>query len=116
MSASRPLSIILNWGRLLINGDSPLDVIDTVDASPVSLAGVIMSGAGASRNGFADSHNSHLDPASGFTEADGRACGARLGESSTPVFIGMKCSPAAAEGSLAVDEVLEAEAALLNSL
>ena len=107
---------MLNWGRLLINGDRPLDIVDTVAKSGVPLAGVILSGAGATENGFTDSHNSHLDPQSGFSATDARECGAALEAHSEGAFIGMKCSTAKAGGSLAVDEVLAAEADLLNSL
>ena len=110
------LSVMLNWGRLLINGDPPLEVIDTVAQSEVPLGGVIMSGAGATENGFADSHNSHLDPKSGFTETDGRECAAALAASSESAFLGMKCSTATPDGALEVEEVLAAEADLLNSV
>jgi len=115
-SPGRPLSVLLNWGRLLINGDRPLDIVNNVAKSDVPLAGVILSGAGATENGFTDSHNSHLDPQSGFSTTDAEECAALLKTLPEPAFIGMKCSTAKAGGSLAVDEVLAAEADLLNSL
>jgi len=60
-----PISLMVNWGRLLINGDSPLVALDQILVSEVPLAGVILSGAGASADGYRDSHNSHLDPDTG---------------------------------------------------
>jgi hypothetical protein len=108
------IALMLNWGRLLINGDRPLDVLNTVLGSDVPLAGVILSGAGASPEGFRDSHNSHLDPASGFTAADAETCAAALRASSQPVFLGMKCSRAAATGELSGEQVLTAQAELLR--
>ena len=73
-SADKPVGLIINWGRLLINGDKPLVNIGQILDSQVPLAGVILSGAGATPHGFADSHNSHLDPASGFSAEDAQAC------------------------------------------
>ena len=111
-----PISVVINWGRLLINGDRPLEVVEEVLASPVPLAGVILSGAAATPDGFADGHNSHLDPASGFTLADGEACAGRLSRSSESCFLGMKCSLKTGPGERAfgVAEVLQAEAEFLN--
>ena len=111
-----PVSAVINWGRLLINGDRPLDVVEEVLASPVPLAGVILSGAAATPDGFADGHNSHLDPASGFTLADGEACAERLTRSAEPAFLGMKCSAKTGPGVPGFDaaEVLQAEADFLN--
>ena len=115
-SGTRPTSVMLNWGRMLINGDQPLQVVDQVETSDAPLAGVIMSGAGSTPDGFADSHNSHLDPDSGFTAADGKACAAALQSSGDSVFLGMKCSVATTGDALSVEEVLAAEAELLNSI
>ena len=111
-----PVSAVINWGRLLINGDRPLDVVEEVLASPVPLAGVILSGAAATPEGFADGHNSHLDPGSGFTLADGEACAERLSRASEPAFLGMKCSlkTGPGEGGFGVAEVLQSQAEFLN--
>ena len=109
-----PIALTVNWGRLLINGDEPLAGVEQILESEVGLAGVILSGAGASPDGFMDSHNSHLDPESGFTVEDFQACAGVLKASSDPVFIGMKCSVARGEETLPVEEVLKAQADLLN--
>lgn len=109
-----PISAVINWGRLLINGDRPLDVVEEVLASPVPLAGVILSGAAATPDGFADAHNSHLDPACGFSLADGEACAGRLSESPQPSFLGMKCSLKKGDGELEAAQVLQAQADFLN--
>lgn len=109
-----PVSLMLNWGRMLINGDRPLDVIDRVLSSGTPLCGVILSGAGASPNGFMDSHNSHLDPDSGFTADDARECAAVLTASSQSSFLGTKCSVKKGDGEVSVEEVLAAQAELLN--
>jgi len=109
-----PVSLMLNWGRMLINGDRPLDVIDKVLSSGTPLCGVILSGAGASPNGFMDSHNSHLDPESGFTADDARECAAALTASSQSSFLGMKCSVRKGDGEVSVEEVLAAQTELLN--
>ena len=115
-SGGPPISVVINWGRLLINGDRPLEVVEEVLASPVPLAGVILSGAAATPDGFADGHNSHLDPGSGFTLADGEACAERLGRSSESCFLGMKCSLKTGPGEpgFGVAEVLQAQAEFLN--
>ena len=115
-TGTRPVSVMLNWGRMLINGDKPLQVIDQVHKSEAPLAGVIMSGAGATPDGFADSHNSHLDPNSGFTADDGRACTAALQATSDSAFLGMKCSTKKGAETVSVEEVLTAQAELLNSV
>ena len=115
-SGARPTSVMLNWGRMLINGDQPLQIIDQVETSDAPFAGVMMSGAGSTPDGFADSHNSHLDPGSGFTAADGESCAAALQSSGDAVFLGMKCSVATTGDALSVEQVLAAEAELLNSL
>ena len=114
--SGRAVSLVTNWGRLLINGDEPLQAIGQILESEVPLGGVILSGAGASAEGFMDSHNSHLDPESGFTAADFKACAELLQASPEPVFIGMKCSVASAAGPLATEEVLTAQAQLLNQV
>ena len=111
-----PISLMVNWGRVLINGDSPLSCIHQILESEVSLTGVVLSGAGASANGFIDSHNSHLDPHSGFTAADAMACASALDTSSQPIFLGMKCSLARGSEQLSAEEVLTAQAELLNQV
>jgi len=114
--AGHSVSFVVNWGRMLINGDEPLSIISEILHSDVPLAGVIMSGAGATPDGFLDSHNSHLDPDSGFTADDASACAENLEDSPQPIFIGMKCSRATGEDELSVEEVLSAEASLLNEI
>lgn len=111
-----PISLVLNWGRLLINGDRPLDVVGQVLASPVPLGGVILSGANPTPDGFADAHNSHLDPGGGFTEEDGRACVEVLRTARGSTFIGMKCGVTSSTGELTPEQVLAAEAEFLNSV
>lgn len=111
-----PIPIVVNWGRVLIDGDDPLASIGEILASDVPLAGVIMSGAGASAQGFTDSHNSHLDPDSGFAEADAAACASTLASSPRSTFIGMKCSVAKGDGEVSVEEVLTAQANVLNDV
>ena len=114
--SGRPVSLVLNWGRLLINGDRPLEVVEQVLASPVPLGGVILSGANPTPDGFADAHNSHLDPGSGFTTADGRACAEALQAADDSCFIGMKCGVTSSAGELTPEQVLAAEAEFLNSV
>lgn len=109
-----PIPLLVNWGRLLINGDRPLDILDQILASAVPLAGVILSGAGASADGYRDSHNSHLDPDSGFSTADAEACAAALKSSPQSTFLGMKCSRAKGNGEIPIEEVLTAQSQLLN--
>jgi hypothetical protein len=112
-----PISLIANWGRLLINGsEQPLAGIEQILESEVPLAGVILSGAGASPDGFMDSHNSHLDPQSGFAEEDFQACAEVLESSPDPVFIGMKCSVASSGEPLSTAQVLTAQAELLGQV
>jgi hypothetical protein len=111
-----PISLMVNWGRLLINGDLPLSILDQILVSEVPLAGVILSGAGASEDGFRDSHNSHLDPDSGFTTADAEACATALKSSPQSTFLGMKCSRAKGDGEISIEEVLTAQAQLLNQI
>ena len=110
------IPLIVNWGRLLINGDSPLSSINQILESEVPLGGAILSGAGATEHGFADSHNSHLDPDSGFTAEDGFACAAVLKSSTQPIFFGMKCSPAKGSEQVSVEAVLTAQAELLSQV
>ena len=106
----RPISLVLNWGRLLINGDRPLEVVEQVLESRAPLGGVILSGANPTPDGFADAHNSHLDPGSGFTAADGRACAEALQAADDSCFIGMKCGVTSSAGELTPEQVLAAEA------
>jgi hypothetical protein len=113
-SEGHPISFVVNWGRVLINGDDPIAMIKEILGSNVPLAGVIMSGAGSTPNGFCDSHNSHLDPDSGFTIEDARACAGVLKDSPQPIFIGSKCSRKNGEGEVSVEEILSAQASLLN--
>ncbi|MDA1142475.1 MAG: DUF4862 family protein [Planctomycetota bacterium] len=113
-AGGHPLSFVVNWGRVLINGDDPISKIKEILGSDVPLAGVIMSGAGSSPNGYCDSHNSHLDPDSGFTLEDARACAGVLRDSSQPIFIGSKCSRKKGGGEVSVEEILSAQAGLLN--
>ena len=80
------------------------------------MGGVILSGASDTEDGFLDAHNSHLDPASGFTLEDGHRCATTVAESAGSAFIGMKCGVSIKEGTLSADEVLTAEAEFLNSL
>ena len=105
---------MVNWGRLLVNGDVPLPIIHQILESDVPLSGVILSGAGPSADGFMDSHNSHLDPQSGFTEKDAMSCAAVLASSSQPIFLGTKCSTAKGDQELSVETVLTAQVELLN--
>jgi hypothetical protein len=109
-----PISFVVNWGRLLINSDEPISMIKEILGSEVPLAGVIMSGAGSTPNGFCDSHNSHLDPDSGFTPDHANACAGVLRDSPQPIFIGSKCSRKKGEAEVSVEEILSAQAALLN--
>ncbi|MFL2541773.1 MAG: DUF4862 family protein [Candidatus Latescibacterota bacterium] len=111
----RPVHLEVNWGRLLVNGDEPLSRLEHLLAVGVPLAGVILSGAGASPDGFMDSHNSHLDPDSGFIAADAAACARVLADSEQSCFIGMKCS-AKAPQELPVAMVLSAQMELLNEI
>jgi hypothetical protein len=113
LGADSPVALMVNWGRLLINRTPPLEGIQRILDSEVPLSGVILSGAGPSPHGFTDSHNSHLDPESGFTEADGMACAAALKTSPDPIFLGMKCSRNREGDLFSIEEVLTAEADLL---
>ena len=111
-----PIPLVVNWGRLLVNGDNPLTEINQILESVAPLAGVILSGAGASPEGFRDAHNSHLDPDSGFGMSDAEACASVLKESSQSIFLGMKCSRAKGSGEVSVEEVLQAQAALMGQV
>ena len=111
-----PIGFMVNWGRLLVNGDAPLSSIHQILESEVPLSGAILSGAGPSADGFMDSHNSHLDPQSGFTEADAMSCAAVLASNPQPIFFGMKCSTAKGDEQLSVETVLTAQAKLLNQV
>ena len=111
----QPVSVVLTWGRLLVNGDEPHVVLGEVLDSPVPLGGVILSGAGNTPDGFADSHNTHLDPDSGCTLDDARRCAETVGAGADASFIGMKGSTNSA-AALTAEEVLVAEAEFLNSV
>ncbi len=111
-----PIPLVVNWGRLLVNGDNPLAEINQILESEAPLAGVILSGAGASPEGFRDAHNSHLDPDSGFGMSDAEACASVLKESSQSIFLGMKCSRAKGDGEVSVEEVLQAQAGLMGQV
>ena len=113
-ASGNPIALMVNWGRLLVNGDVPLTTLNQILKSDVPLSGVILSGAGPSADGFMDSHNSHLDPQSGFTEEDALSCAAVLASSSQPIFLGTKCSTAKGDQELSVETVLTAQAELLN--
>jgi hypothetical protein len=112
--SGQPIALMVNWGRLLVNGDVPLSKVHQILASEVPLSGVILSGAGPSADGFTDSHNSHLDPQSGFTLEDAMSCASVLASSSQPIFLGTKCSTARGDDELPVETVLNAQAELLN--
>jgi hypothetical protein len=112
----RDVSMVANLGRFIVNGDDPIKALEKLLAAEVPFEGVIMSGAGASKNGFIDSHNSHLDPGCKFTAADGQRCADLLNASSQKSFIGTKCSVATGKGEIATAEVLGAQAELLNSI
>ena len=115
ISSGSPIQIEINWGRLLVNGDEPLPQIERLLGEAVPLAGVILSGAGASPDGYLDSHNSHLDPNSGFSAADGVACARLLADSAQTCFIGMKCSVKAPD-ALSAEMVLKAQVELLDQM
>ena len=74
------------------------------------------SGAGSSAHGFMDSHNSHLDPDSGFTADDFRSCAARLEASPQAVFLGMKCSAKKGDDEVTAQEALSAQTDLLRAV
>ncbi len=113
-TSGHPIALMVNWGRLLVNGDAPLPIIHQILESDVPLSGVILSGAGPSADGFMDSHNSHLDPESGFTEEEALSCASVLTSSPDPMFLGTKCSTAKGDEELSVATVLNAQAELLN--
>jgi|GEM_PF-1218441 len=112
----RATGLMVNWGRLMIDGRSPLETLEQILAAGVPLTGVILSGAGSSPEGLRDSHNSHLDPQSGFTTEDARKCADLLRAAPQPIFLGMKCSRASSRGELDIEQVLSAQAELLNEL
>ena len=114
-ASSPPIGLMVNWGRLLVNGDAPLPILHQILESEVPLSGVILSGAGPSVDGFTDSHNSHLDPQSGFTEEDAMSCASVLASSTQTIFLGTKCSTAKGDEELPVETVLNAQAELLNA-
>ena len=114
--SGQPIALMVNWGRLLVNGDVPLSKVHQILASEVPLSGVILSGAGPSADGFTDSHNSHLDPQSGFTLEDAISCASVLASSPQPIFLGTKCSTAKGDEQLSVETVLTAQAGLLNQV
>ena len=110
------VSMVANLGRFIVNGDDPIDAVEMLLQADVPLEGVIMSGAGATEDGFTDSHNSHLDPECKFTAADGKRCADLLSSSSQKSFIGTKCSVATSKGEITTAEVLAAQAELLNTV
>ena len=112
------VGLMINWGRLLVDRVDPLTTVERALSADVPMVGVILSGARPTPKGLRDSHNSHLDPESGFTAEDAFACAAVLRGSSHPAFIGMKCSCAKGddEFGLTADQVLPAEAELLNRI
>lgn len=112
----RDVSMVANLGRFVVNGDDPIKALEKLLAAEVPFEGVIMSGAGVSKDGFTDSHNSHLDPECRFTAADGKRCADLLTASSQKSFIGTKCSVATSKGEITTAEVLGAQAELLNSI
>ena len=112
----RDVSMVANLGRFIVNGDDPIAAVETLLQADAPFEGVIMSGAGASADGFTDSHNSHLDPGCRFTAADGSRCADLLNASSQKSFIGTKCSVATSTGKITAAEVLAAQAELLNKL
>ena len=114
--SGQPIALMVNWGRLLVNGDVPLSGVNQILESEVPLSGVILSGAGPSTDGFTDSHNSHLDPQSGFTLEDAMSCASVLASSPQPIFLGTKCSTAKGDEQLSVETVLTAQAELLNQV
>lgn len=114
--ANPSVGLMVNWGRALVNGDVPLANLERILRSSVPLGGVILSGAGASPDGLRDSHNSHLDPQSGFTAEDARSCAQLLKSSTEPIFLGMKCSRANSQGELTIDQALSAQAKLLQEI
>ena len=114
--SGQPIALMVNWGRLLVNGDVPLSKVHQILASEVPLSGVILSGAGPSTDGFTDSHNSHLDPQSGFTVEDAMSCASVLDSNPQPIFFGTKCSTAKGDEELSVETVLTAQAELLNQV
>ena len=112
----RQVSMVANLGRFLVNGDDPIEALEMLLQADVPFEGVIMSGAGASEDGFTDSHNSHLDPECKFSAADGQRCADLLKASSQKSFIGTKCSVATSKGEITTAEVLAAQAELLNTV
>jgi len=118
VGADPAVGLMINWGRLLVDKVDPLATVKRALSSDVPFVGVILSGARPTPKGLRDSHNSHLDPESGFTAEDAFACAAALRDSPHPAFIGMKCSCAKGddEFALTADQVLPAEAELLNRI
>ena len=116
--APHRVGMMVNSGRLILDGVSPLATIEQVLGSEVPLVGAIFSGARPTPVGFRDSHNCHLDPTAGFSAADASACAAALRRSPQSSFIGMKCSCAKGNHELGfkIKDVLQAQAALLNKL
>ena len=112
----RDVSMVANLGRFIVNGDDPIDAVEMLLQADVPFEGVIMSGAGASEDGFMDSHNSHLDPQCKFTAADAKRCADLVNASSHKSFIGTKCSVATSKGEITTAEVLAAQAELLNTV
>jgi hypothetical protein len=118
LDPGRSVGLMLNWGRLLVDRVDPLATVERALASEAPVVGVILSGARPTPKGLRDSHNSHLDPDSGFAAEDAFACAAALRASPQRAFIGMKCSCAKGddEFALTADLVLPAQAELLNRI
>ena len=116
--ANSRVGVMVNSGRLILDGISPLAMIEQVLGSEVPLVGAIFSGARPTPVGFRDSHNCHLDPEGGFSAADASACATALKRSPQVTFIGMKCSCARGDDEFGfeIEEVLRAQSALLNEL
>ncbi len=112
----RDVSMVANIGRFIVNGDDPIAALESLLTAGVPFEGVIMSGAGASKDGFTDSHNSHLDPDCNFTAEDGKSCADLIAASSHRSFVGTKNSVATNKDELTTAEVIAAQAELLNSI
>ena len=64
-----------------------------------------------------DSHNSHLDPDSGFSADDFQSCASKLEASPQAVFLGMKCSTKKGDDDgVTVEEALRAQTDLLRTV
>ena len=67
-ASGHPIGLMVNWGRLLVNGDVPLSKPTPDSGIRKCRCQVLFCPEPVpSADGFTDSHNSHLDPQSGFT-------------------------------------------------